>query len=209
LGLISLGAGKLMKSLYFGSIRDMSNLAALFSGTFKQAGVSEEHLADFKQGFVTGAVNAFNLKFGPDGQFLFCATSRGLVVLEWDKVLAAERSTPDPLFTASPLPSEPPEQQPTENDYKNFVYDLVYDEKAKRVLFAGNEGTVRFLNLSDGSTGFLLKPPAREFITTLQLSRDREFIYCYCVPSRHEGPERPHRMRIWNYRLLREAAGLN
>jgi hypothetical protein len=83
LGLIDLEDGKLFKVLYSGTIADWSKLASIFSGTLEQAGLSEEQLGEMKQGFIRGSDEPFSLKFSPDGRLLFCATTRGLRVLEW------------------------------------------------------------------------------------------------------------------------------
>jgi len=209
LGLIDLDAGKLVKVLYSGTISDWSNLSAIFSGTLKQAGISEEQLGEMKQGFIKGSDEPFSLKFSPDGRLLFCATTRGLRVLEWDKVLAAEKSTPAPLFAASPMPLESPLKPAEQRDYINFIYDVAFDEKRNRLLFCGIEGTVRFFNLNDSSTGILLKPPGKDYIWRLQLSADREFICCFCTPPSDDRNNKPNRIRVWNYRLLRTATGLD
>jgi hypothetical protein len=75
--LIDLEGGKLIKVLYSGTIADRSTLASVFSGTLKQAGLSEEQLVEMKQGFIRGSDEPFSLKFSPDGRLLFCATTRG------------------------------------------------------------------------------------------------------------------------------------
>lgn len=209
LGLIDLDAGKLIKVLYSGTICDWSSLAAVFSGTLKQAGLTEEQVGEMKQGFIRGSDEPFSLKFSSDGRLLFCATTRGLRVLEWDKVLAAEKSTPAPLFAASPMALESPLKPLERRDYINYVYDVVFDEKRNRLLFCGIEGTVRFFNLNDSSTGILLKPPGKDYIWRLQLSADREFICCYCTPPSDDRNKKPNCIRVWNYRLLRAATGLD
>jgi hypothetical protein len=209
LGLVDLDAGKLIKVLYSGTINDWSGLAAVFSGSLKQAGISEDQVSEMRQGFIKGSDEPFSLKFSPDGRLLFCATTRGLRVLEWDKVLAAEKSTPVPLVSASAMPLESPMKPVEERDYINYVYDVVFDERQNRLLFAGIEGVVRFFNLNDGGTGILLKPPGNNYIWRLQLSSDREFICCFCTPPHGDRNKKPNRIQIWNYRLLRNAAGLD
>jgi len=209
LGLIDLECGKLIKVLYSGTIADWSQLASVFSGTLKQAGLSEEQLGEMKQGFIRGSDEPFSLKFSPDGRLLFCATTRGLRVLEWEKVLVAEKSTPAPIFAASPMPLESPLKPSEQRDYVNFAYDVEFDETRNRLLFCGIEGTIRFLNLSDGSTGILLKPPGSNYIWRLHLSLDREHICCVCTPSTEDRNKKPNRIQVWNYRILRTAAGLD
>jgi len=209
MGLIDLEAGKLIKVLYSGTIADWSGLASAFSGTLKQAGLSEEQLREMKQGFIRGSDEPFSLKFSTDGRLLFCATTRGLRVLEWEKVLVADKSTPAPIFVASPMPLESPLKPSEQRDYINFVHDVEFDETRNRLLFCGIEGALRFFNLNDASTGILLKPPGDNYIWRLQLSPDREHICCVCIPSAEGRNKKPNRIQVWNYRNLRTAAGLD
>lgn len=208
LGLIDLNAGKLTKILYSGTVSDRSNLTSLFSGQLKEAGIPDEQLDEMKQCFVRGSDEPFSVKFSPDGRLLFCATTRGLRVLEWDKVLAAEKITPPPLFTASPMPLDSPLKAFEKEDYINYVYDVVFDENRNRLLFCGIEGAIRFLNLDDARTGVLFKPPGKDYICRLQLSPDSEFLCCTCTPPFEDRNKKPHSIRVWNYRLLRMAAGI-
>jgi WD40 repeat protein len=209
LGLIDLEGGELIKVLYSGTIVDWSKLASVFSGTLKQARLSDEQLVEMKQGFIRGSDEPFSLKFSPDGRLLFCGTTRGLRVLEWEKVLAAEKSTPAPLFAASPMPLESPLKPSEQRDYVNFIYDVEFDQIRNRLLFCGIEGTIRFFNLNDGSTGILLKPPGSNYIWRLVLSPDREHICCVCTPSTEDRNKKPNRIQVWNYRILRTAASLD
>jgi hypothetical protein len=114
-----------------------------------------------------------------------------------------------PLFETSPFPLEPlgPLLAHTQEHYKNYTYDVAYDAAANRLLFGGIEGVIRFFNLNDSSTGILFKPPGKDYIYKLKISPDREFIYCYCLPPAGDRNKKPQSIRIWNYRLLREAAG--
>jgi hypothetical protein len=209
IGLIDLDAGRLVKVLYSGTVCDWSELASLFSGTLEKAGIAEQQIREVQQGFIRGSDEPFSLKFSPDGRLLFCATTRGLRVLEWDKVLTAEKSTPAPLFAASPRPLQSPLKPADQGDYINFVYDVAFDEKRNRLLFCGIEGTIRFFNLDDSSTGILLNPPGKDYIWRLQLSADREFICCFCTPPTEARNKKPNRIQSWNYRVLRTAAGLD
>ena len=107
------------------------------------------------------------------------------------------------------MPLESPLKPAEQRDYINFIYDVAFDEKRNRLLFCGIEGTVRFFNLNDSSTGILLKPPGKDYIWRLQLSADREFICCFCTPPSDDRNNKPNRIRVWNYRLLRTATGLD
>jgi hypothetical protein len=94
-------------------------------------------------------------------------------------------------------------------DYISFVYDVELDEKSNRLLFSGIEGTIRFFNLNDASTGILLRPPGNNYIWRLLLSPDREHICCVCTPSVEDRNKKPNRIQVWNYRILRTAVGLD
>jgi WD40 repeat protein len=208
IGLLDLETGKVAKVLYLGTITDWSELFAMFSDAVPKTGLSKEQLDEMRQGFIKGSNAAFTMKFSSDGRLLFSATNRGLNVLEWDKVLNAEKSTPPPLLVTSPVPLQPPMSLAGE-EYLNYIYDVVFDEEQKRLLFAGIEGVIRFLDLTDGSTGVLLQPPQTNNIRRLHLSPDREFICCYCTPPYDDRNKKPNRIQIWNYRLLRSAVGLD
>jgi WD40 repeat protein len=129
--------------------------------------------------------------------------------LEWEKILSAEKSTPAPLFAASPMTLESPLKPSEQRDYINFVYDVEFDQAGNRLLFCGIEGNIRFFNLNEGSTGVLLKPPGTNYIRRLLLSPDREHICCICTPSTEDRNKKPNRIQVWNYRILRTAVGLD
>src|SRR5437879_11342193 len=128
----------------------------MFSGTLKEAGFSEEQSAGVKEGFIRGSDEPFNVRFNSNGRLLFCATTRGLRVLEWEKVLSAEKATPPSLYATSPLALGSPPLKNSEEHYTNFTYDLALDESAKRVLFCDIQGTVWSVNLEDQRTVALL-----------------------------------------------------
>ncbi len=209
IAIIDLELGRQIKVLYSGEVTDHSALAPIFSGTLKQAGISDDQLADWSQGFIRGSDEPFSLKFSLDGSLLFCATTRGLRVLDWDKVLAAERATPSPRFSASPAPLESPLKPSEARDYINFIYDVVLDQSRNRLLFCGVEGALRYFNLADSKTGVLFKPPGASSIWRLQLSPDREFICCFCTPSIDDRNKKSNSIRVWNYQRLCAAAGLD
>ena len=134
IGLIDLEAGKVVKTLYFGAICDWSHLSEIFSGTLEKAGLSEAQLVGMKKGIRSADPLNLSIATSPDGRLLFCATTRGMCVLEWDKVLAAEKTTPAPLCAAAPMPLESPMKPVEQKDYQNYVYDVDYDEKQNRLL---------------------------------------------------------------------------
>src|SRR5207249_6616652 len=127
LGIVDLQQGKVTKVLYSGRVEDCSTLSSMFSGTLKEAGFSEEQMAGMTEGFIRGSDEPFNVRFNSNGRLLFCATTRGLRVLEWEKVLSAEKSTPPPLYATSPLALGSPPLINSDEHYTNFTYDLALD----------------------------------------------------------------------------------
>lgn len=207
LGLVDLQQGKLTKVLYSGRVQDWSPLASIFSGTLKEAGLSERRIASVAQSFIRGSDEPFNIRFSSDGRLLFCATTGGLRVLEWEKLLAAENATPRPLLATSPLALGSPPLEGQARHYTNFVYDLALDEPAKRVLFCDIQGIVWFLNLDERRAGALLKPPEKNPAWRLVLSPDRQHFCCLCTPPVTERADKKGRLQIWNYqKLLRSSA---
>jgi WD40 repeat protein len=205
LGIVNLESGKLEKVLFFGAINDWSALAPVFAGEFRKAGVPEPDLKSWSEGFVGGSDDVMSLKFSPDGRLLFCATTGGLCVLEWNKLLAADKTTPEPLFAVTPVPEATRFEH---RRYENYVYDVVFDEAQSRLLFCGIEGRIRFLGLNDGKSGVLFDPPGKSPISELQLSPDREFLCCLSGPPFEDRDKSPWRIQGWNYRALTKAAGL-
>jgi hypothetical protein len=143
------------------------------------------------------------LEISADGRWLFYACQNGARVLAWDDVLAATNATPAPKFAA--------ESEPIAIDSGHglsagmpmrFTYTLTHDAVAGRLLFGGLEGTVRFLDLTDGSAGVVLDPPGRSPLLRLGLSRDRSALCCTCMPGQFDTGRnrRPPLLQVWNYR---------
>lgn len=206
LGIVDLEQGKVVKILYSGRVQDFSRLSLIFADRFKEAGLSEGRVAAMTETFIHGSDEPFTVRFSSDGHLLFCATTGGLRILEWEKVLGAEKATPPPLYATSPLELGSPPLESRDKHYTNFVYDLAVDEAANRVLFCDIQGTVWFFNLNDRRSGALLKPPEKNSAWRLQLSPDRQYICCLCTPR--EPKDKQGRLQVWNYKKLFEAAGL-
>jgi hypothetical protein len=207
LGLVDLQQGKLTKVLYSGRVQDWSRLPSFFSETFKEAGFSERRMAAIAKFWIVGSDGPFNVRFSSDGRLLFCATTGGLRVLQWEKVLGADKATPPPLYATSPLQLGSPPLE--EKQYTDFVYDLAVDEPANRLLFCDIQGIVWFLNLKDRRSGALLKPPEKNSACRLLLSPDRQHFCCHCTPPAGARGDPKGRIQVWNYQKLLEAAGLN
>jgi hypothetical protein len=82
---------------------------------------------------------------------------------------------------------------------------------AKRVLFAGLEGKVRFMNLPDERLGDLLSPPVKRPFASLQLSPDRTALIGTAIspPQVRSNKREPAGFQIWNYKMLCQAANLS
>ena len=152
--------------------------------------------------------NIFSLGFGTLGNYLFCGTSAGLCVLAWDKILAASD-----MNAIDPLAFVPAEQQLREDGIPDhqLIYAVPADSLGKRVLFAGLEGKVKFVNFADGRIGDLLSPPIRRPFWQLELTPDRKSLIGTAIPKPEgKGNKRePSCFQIWNYKALCVAAGLN
>jgi len=81
-------------------------------------------MAEMSEGFIRGSDEPFNVRFNSKGHLLFCATTRGMRVLEWERVLSAEKATPPPLYATSPLALGSPPLKDHEEHYTNFTYDV-------------------------------------------------------------------------------------
>lgn len=149
----------------------------------------------------------FSLCFGPSGNHLMCGTTAGLCVLEWSNVL----KTAD-LSSIDPLAFVPSEDDTDDEDQTNrqMIYSTLVDPVAKRILFAGLEGKVRYINLADGRVGDLLAPPLRMPLFPLELSPDRLALVGTARPKvGGRGKPEPSKFQVWNYQGLCEAAGLS
>lgn len=150
--------------------------------------------------------NVFTTIFSSDGNLLICGTGEGVCVLDWRTVL----DSPD----MSPLkPNTFVETEEPDSDEKGsasgvrLVYSVIYDSVRHRVLFAGLEGKVRFLELADGRTGDLLVPPMRLPFWRLELAPDRTSLVGTATKIAARKPE-TQRFQIWNYPALCRTAGI-
>jgi hypothetical protein len=143
------------------------------------------------------------LMFDPSGERLFAATFEGARVYRWSEVLQAKGEMPTPTHkvTLEPWLKETPEGPAARN---SFVAALAYDPERDRLLFAGQEGRVRYLDLADGRTDILLEPPGRPAIGQLALSRDRSALGITCEPDINEEgrTRRSAVVQFWDYPAL-------
>jgi hypothetical protein len=159
------------------------------------------------RGFIQGSGNIFRAKFSPDGSLFFCGASDGIRVFDWNDLLCASETTPDPKFALTPGPSAFL-QGPNEGHYVNYIYDVVFDDLTKRLLGCGIDGRIHYLGLNDGRSGVLLEPIEKCGVSRMELSSDRQFVCLMCTPHFGEKDRKFHRLQVWNYPALCRKAGL-
>ncbi len=169
----------------------------------------EETMAKLGQGLARqsaalanrGAEKAFRVRFDLDGEWLFVATMGGARVYAWSDVLETEDLRP--AFSVD-VPGMMIETDQGEVRREGYVYDLDHDTDRNRLLFAGLDGRVRFLDLASGKSGVLLEPPGLPPILRLGLSRDRATLALTCSPdmfdqrSQKRGPV----LQFWDYEAI-------
>jgi len=187
LGMVSLESGKLVKVLFA-------------AGATHAVKLADETVLE-----LPGWESVLNAKFSPDGERLFCATSGGLRVYAWRDLLAAGKRMPEPVFAVTPHPGA---IAMSPENYENYIYDLVLDEGANRLLFGGLEGVIRYLNLNNGSTGILVDPPGKSRLSRLELSHDRNYLCSVALEEIGERAGFRPRLQVWNYAALCRKAGI-
>ena len=143
----------------------------------------------------------FDLRFSPDGGHLFVATSKGMRVFDWSKLLSADKDAPPPELSVD-APVIEGEQNST------YTYCVRFDQKRNVLLSSCLAGVVQYLNMNDGRSGILLKIPEAVTVWRLELTADRQALCCYCADHPPKGCYKGHRLEVWNYPLLCNAAGL-
>jgi hypothetical protein len=148
-----------------------------------------------------------SLSFGSSGNYLFCGTTAGACALEWSKLLSApdgQSFKPAAFIPAEPLPGDDGLQ------LGQLIYSVPIDSAARRVLFTGLEGKIRYANLTDKKIGDLLVPPVRMPFWKLALTPDRSALVGTVVPTPGKSNKRePSHFQIWNYKALCESAGVS
>jgi WD40 repeat protein len=150
-----------------------------------------------------GSEQVFRLKFDPSGEHLFVATAAGLRVFRWSELIDKADHVCQPAFAVNLangfmyIPDEsgrPP----------GYTYDIDFDPDRNRVVFAGLDGHVRYLDLETGASGVLLAPPALLPITHLALSGDRSALLLMLRPemnSRRRKTDGPV-IQFWDYHAI-------
>jgi hypothetical protein len=149
----------------------------------------------------SGAEKVFRTRFDRDGEWLFVATMAGARVYAWRDILEAEELRPS-LSTDVPATMVETDHGPIQRE--GYVYDLDHDTDRNRLLFAGLDGRVRYLDLGSGKSGVLLEPPGLPPIQRLELSRDRATLALTCSPAtfgrgtKVRGPV----LQFWDYEAI-------
>lgn len=150
----------------------------------------------------------FSVSFGALGNYLFCGTYEGVNVIPWEKILAA--SDGDAVEVQTFIPAEQMEQEEAVS-IGNLIRAVPVDSVKRRLLFAGMEGMVKFVNFQDGRIDRLLTPPIKRPFWRLSLTPDRISLVGTATPKREARGKNgePSCFQIWNYKALCEAANLD
>ena len=142
------------------------------------------------------------MRFDPSGERLYLGTLAGLRAFSWQDIANVDASLPEPAVRIDlAMPSG-------ESRYcDGYVYDLGIDADNSRVLFAGGDGRLHFLEPPSGRSRVLLQPSGLPPIRRLALSRDRTALALILQaddvlpPRKARGPV----LQSWDYRALSRA----
>lgn len=151
----------------------------------------------------------FAMTFSPDGELLVCGTTAGVCIFDWPAVLGSPDMSPltPKMFVEAEEQESEDEKEKSVPGHK-LIYSVIIDSERNRVLFAGLEAKVRFLDLTEGVTGDLLVPPIRRPYWQLELTPDRTALVGTATHLGARKPE-PQEFQIWSYPALCKAAGLD
>jgi WD40 repeat protein len=149
--------------------------------------------------------NLFDLHFSPSGEQLFVA-SNGMRVFDWNKLLLANEDAP-----ASELSVDAPKDNEDDPNSRPLAYSVCFDPERNLLLSSCLAGIIQYLNVKNGQSGTLLKPPGEVSIWRLELTHDRQALCCHSGsrPSIKNQNKRESYVQVWNYPALCKAAGLD
>jgi hypothetical protein len=165
----------------------------------------------FAQGeLFPGAESANAFCFDDAGDWLFCATDKGVRAYPWGKIVTAVGETPPPTYSVTPDPyieddghgpAVPKVEIDLIYDTRRSVYDLAYDSTRRRLLFSTMGGQVGFLDVDGGRQGIIVEPPGRPPMFRIHLSKDGSLLCCLCNPDRLGRARAKHKayLQIWDY----------
>jgi WD40 repeat protein len=154
-----------------------------------------------------GSEKVFRARFDSSGDRLALATMAGVRVYPWRDVMDADGDLPRPALAVDLAGTMVP-AGPGAAHAGGYVYDLEFDPDRDRLIFAGLDGRVRFLDLDSGRSGILLEPPGRPPIHRLILSRDRSALAVVSMPDmfsqgrNRRGPI----VQFWDYQAISREA---
>ncbi len=154
---------------------------------------------------ITGTEHPASLLCSPDGRWLFCGTDHGLLVYDWNELMAAEEATPRPMYQVK-VPPVMVEQGSHMIPHDARTHALTFDSVNNRLLFAGQDGVIRCLDLPSGLHRTVLALPGKPSMWEMGLCSDRKFLCCIVHPplaeqKHHTGTPT---LQIWNYARLCE-----
>jgi hypothetical protein len=176
-----------------GQIRQMRERVALM-----QAGRSPYQVPQDR-----GSEKVFRLRFNTAGERLALATMAGVRVYPWRDVVDADGDLPRPALAVD-VAGTMVEAGRGAVHQGGYIYDVEFDPDRERLLFAGLDGRVRFLDLASGRSGVLLEPPAHPPIHRLIFSRDRSTLALVAMPDmfNHGRNRRGPILQFWDYQAI-------
>lgn len=148
----------------------------------------------------------FDVCFSPDGGQLFVA-SKGIRVFDWNKLLLANEDAPAPELSV-----DAPRDDENDPNSRPLAYCVRFDPVRNLLLSSCLAGVIQYLNIKNGQSGTLLKPPDEELsIWRLELTSDGKALCCHCAirPSAKNLNKRLNYLQVWNYPALCKAAALD
>jgi WD40 repeat protein len=154
-----------------------------------------------------GTEGVFAARFDPSGRWLCLATMGGVRVYPWSEVVGEDGDLPRPALAVD-VAGSMVQVGSRPAHLGGFVYDLDLDPDRNRLLFAGLDGRVRFLDLDTGRSGVLLEPPALPPIHRVGLSRDGATLALTTNPDMfaRSRDRRGPVLQFWDYRAIVRAA---
>lgn len=147
----------------------------------------------------------FDVQFSPTGEQLFVA-SGGMRVFNWDTLLLAEKYAPAPVHSV-----DAPKDDENDPNSRPLAYCARFDAGRNLLLSSCLAGVIQYLNVNNGESGTLLKPPDEVCVWHFELTSDRQALCCHCSsrPNIRNQNKRANYLQIWNYPALCKAAGLD
>jgi WD40 repeat protein len=147
----------------------------------------------------------FDVCFSPTGEQLFIA-SKGMRVFDWNKLLSANEDAPSPELSL-----DAPRDDEEDPNSRPLAYCVRFDPERNLLLSSCLAGVIQYLNIKNGQSGTLLKPPGELTIWRLELTSDRQALCCYCAnrPKARALNDKFNCVQVWNYPALCKAVGLS